>query len=88
MIVRHGAIVELGATERVFGHPQHPYTQALLASVPQLHTKWRDLDEPAPSAPGSLTPSGLGADVGRLVEVDHDHFVAVPATDESEVSFR
>src|SRR5919106_2652527 len=88
MIVRHGAIVELGATERVFGHPQHPYTQALLASVPQLHTKWRDLDEPAPSAPGSLTPSGLGADVGRLVEVDHDHFVAVPATDEREVSFR
>jgi ABC-type oligopeptide transport system ATPase subunit len=88
MILRRGAVVELGATERVFGDPRHPYTQALLASVPQLHTRWRDLDEPAPSAPVSPTPSGVGADVGRLVEVDRGHFVAVPDTDESEVSIR
>ena len=39
-----GEVVETGATERVFGNPQHPYTRSLLASVPQLHRKW-DRDE-------------------------------------------
>jgi peptide/nickel transport system ATP-binding protein len=29
-----GRIVESGATERIFGDPQHPYTQALLDAVP------------------------------------------------------
>ena len=40
LILRHGRIAELGATQKVFGDPQHPYTRALLASVPQLHRKW------------------------------------------------
>lgn len=40
VILRRGEVVEEGSTERVFGQPQHPYTRALLASVPQLHRKW------------------------------------------------
>ena len=40
MIMRRGAIVEMGPTERVFGNPLHAYTRLLLASVPQLHSKW------------------------------------------------
>ena len=31
-----GRIVELGETQAVYGRPQHPYTQALLDSVPRL----------------------------------------------------
>ncbi|MFM0153546.1 ABC transporter ATP-binding protein [Paraburkholderia sediminicola] len=31
-----GKIVESGPTEQVYQHPQHPYTQALLAEVPSL----------------------------------------------------
>ena len=31
-----GRIVECGPVRRVFEHPSHPYTQALIASVPQL----------------------------------------------------
>ena len=38
MILRRGAVVEMGPTELVFGNPVHPYTRSLLASVPQLHT--------------------------------------------------
>jgi oligopeptide/dipeptide ABC transporter ATP-binding protein len=34
-VIYCGKIVESGSTERVFGQPLHPYTQALLASVPE-----------------------------------------------------
>ncbi|WP_300602583.1 ABC transporter ATP-binding protein [Trebonia sp.] len=41
VILRHGAIVEIGATEKVFGNPQHDYTRMLLSAVPELHKKWQ-----------------------------------------------
>jgi ABC-type oligopeptide transport system ATPase subunit len=41
VILRRGAIVEMGDTVEVFGHPRHPYTKNLLAAVPELHKKWR-----------------------------------------------
>ena len=31
-----GKIVETGETEEVFSNPRHPYTEALLSSVPRL----------------------------------------------------
>jgi len=69
VILRHGEIVEAGATPKVFGNPLHPYTRLLLSSVPQLHTKWGD---PAPRP--AAEPNG-GAAL-RLVEVEPDHLVA------------
>ncbi|HET9291550.1 MAG TPA: ABC transporter ATP-binding protein [Actinomycetes bacterium] len=41
VILRQGVVVEEGPTERVFGQPRHPYTRALLASVPRLDRKWQ-----------------------------------------------
>jgi len=41
IILRRGRIVESGPTSTVFGSPQHEYTQALLAAVPQLHGSWQ-----------------------------------------------
>jgi oligopeptide transport system ATP-binding protein len=35
-VMRSGKIVELGAANQVLETPRHPYTQALLASVPQI----------------------------------------------------
>ena len=69
MILRRGVVVEMGATERVFGNPLHPYTRSLVASVPQLHRKWKDLSSRrcAPDADGCAT---------KLVQVEDDHFVA------------
>ena len=38
-----GDIVEVGMAEEIFYNPQHPYTWALLSSLPQLGTKGEDL---------------------------------------------
>ncbi|GAA1049591.1 ABC transporter ATP-binding protein [Arthrobacter russicus] len=35
-VMRKGVIVETGSAEDIFYHPQHEYTQALLAAVPHL----------------------------------------------------
>jgi ABC-type oligopeptide transport system ATPase subunit len=66
VILRRGAVVEMGATDRVFGNPLHPYTRKLLASVPQLHRKWEPLEAEAEPA----------ADGQALVQAEDDHFVA------------
>jgi ABC-type oligopeptide transport system ATPase subunit len=73
MILRRGSVVEMGATSRVFGNPLHPYTKTLLASVPQLHRKWAEIDD------GLAAASALAGGTGRLVEVEDDHFVALDA---------
>jgi peptide/nickel transport system ATP-binding protein len=70
LIMRRGVVVEAGATERVFGNPLHPYTRALLASVPQLHSKWRGSATAAVDDEGADRP-------GALVRVEDDHYVAL-----------
>ncbi|MGD0018017.1 MAG: oligopeptide/dipeptide ABC transporter ATP-binding protein [Candidatus Limnocylindrales bacterium] len=44
VILRRGVVVEMGATDKVFGNPTHPYTKILISSVPQLHKKWADVE--------------------------------------------
>ncbi len=52
-----GRIVESGTTEEVYAHPRHPYTQALLASIPRMsgtsegHKATVLGEMPSPSAP-------------------------------------
>jgi ABC-type oligopeptide transport system ATPase subunit len=70
MILRKGTVVELGPTASVFGNPRHSYTQLLLDSVPQLHTKWSNGSVGEPVRDDG---DGSGA---TLVEVGPGHFVA------------
>ena len=67
VILRRGEIVEMGATEKVFGNPCHPYTQQLLASVPQLHRQW---------SPSTAEPDDPDMRA-ELTEVEPDHVAAV-----------
>ena len=76
LILRHGRIAELGATQKVFGDPQHPYTRALLASVPQLHRKWSHDAGALEADMPDFDPSVIET----LVQVDDDHFVARAAS--------
>ena len=91
VILRRGCIVEMGATEKVFGNPQHPYTKMLLASVPQLHSKWEELDpelkaQIAELAAGPAAQQQYANAAGavfppegespELAEVESDHYAA------------
>ena len=38
-VMRHGKLIENGATAQVLGQPKHPYTQQLMAAVPPLDRK-------------------------------------------------
>jgi ABC-type oligopeptide transport system ATPase subunit len=51
VILRHGAIVEMGDTVKVFRNPQHSYTKDLLAAVPELRKKWQPPDAGGGQAP-------------------------------------
>jgi oligopeptide/dipeptide ABC transporter ATP-binding protein len=75
LILRRGSIVEMGATEKVFGNPIHPYTKLLIASVPHLHKKWEQVEQEV-GAPDERAISEPG-DVPLLQEVEADHLVAL-----------
>jgi len=79
LILHRGAVVEMGATEKVFGDPRHAYTRMLLASVPHLHERWRDRKRNGDLA---LPPASRDDPAPVLVEVDTDHLAALPGKGE------
>ena len=75
-----GRMVELAPTDRLFANPQHPYTKALLAAVPEPDLA-SPLDFAALATGRSSVPSQwpapytLPTGSGRFREVEADHFV-------------
>jgi peptide/nickel transport system ATP-binding protein len=73
VILRHGAIVEMGDTVKVFRNPQHSYTRDLLAAVPELRRKWQPSAVPA----GHRLPEpAFALEPAPLVAFEQDHLVA------------
>jgi oligopeptide/dipeptide ABC transporter ATP-binding protein len=60
MVMYAGRIVESGPTEEVFAHPKHPYTWALLRSIPRLDEERHEPLKPIEGLPPDLInlPSG------------------------------
>lgn len=55
-----GQIAEIGSTTDVFDHPQHPYTQGLLHSVPSIALDEREELYKMPGEPPNLTHPPTG----------------------------
>ncbi len=55
-IMYAGKIVEFGTAEQVYGNPQHPYTQALLRSIPRLHGEISKLEWIPGTPPDLISP--------------------------------
>ncbi len=71
-VIRKGVIVELAQTEKLFAHPLHPYTRALLSAIPMPdpdseRTKVLEVYNPA--------CHDYSVDKPEWVEIEPEHFV-------------
>ncbi|NOJ27024.1 MAG: dipeptide/oligopeptide/nickel ABC transporter ATP-binding protein [Nitrososphaera sp.] len=55
-IMYAGQLVEVGSTDDIYRRPKHPYTQALIAAVPNLKSKDKKINFIAGSPPSLLAP--------------------------------
>lgn len=90
VILYRGYVVEMGATEKIFKNPQHPYTKMLIVSVPRLDRKWQEKRSSLERAAKQFAlpkgcpyydrcPNAVGGcsrDRPALIEVEPDHLVA------------
>jgi oligopeptide transport system ATP-binding protein len=69
-----GDLVEIGQCDEIFYDPRHPYTWALLSSLPQLHAKGGELYS-IPGTPPNLFQEVLGDAFAprntRALRIDH-----------------
>lgn len=56
-IMYAGQMVEVGSTDDIYRRPKHPYTQALIAAVPNLKSKDKKINFIAGSPPSLLAPA-------------------------------
>ncbi len=58
VIMYLGRVVESAPSDQLFSHPNHPYTQALLAEVPSLEVRKKDFVAIKGEIPSPLNPPG------------------------------
>jgi peptide/nickel transport system ATP-binding protein len=85
-----GNIVEVASTDRIFEHPLHPYTQALLRAVPKITERRTKLESISGSVPNLIEPptgcrfhprcpfvmDTCKSNKPELIEVETEHTVA------------
>jgi peptide/nickel transport system ATP-binding protein len=85
-----GYIVEIGKTDKIFEHPDHPYTRGLLKSIPRIMEERHRLEIIPGNVPNLITPpegcrfhprcryrtETCTKNPPPLIEVEPDHWVA------------
>jgi peptide/nickel transport system ATP-binding protein len=78
-----GRIVEIGRAEAILHAPAHPYTRGLMACIPSMHRRYRDLPQIEGSMPRlDAIPSGCAFHPrcpSRLPRCDRERPVLAPA---------
>ena len=80
-----GKLVELGATHQIINNPKHPYTKALLDSVPEPSLS-NKLDFDAALSTNQISdPTSwpepfriADAMIPSLIKIDQNHFICAP----------
>src|SRR5665213_436064 len=84
-----GRIVETAPTERLFAHMRHPYTQALLGSIPRLDQDPRKALVTVPGLPPDLTQPPPGCRFApRCPRASEQCVVAEPPLEGSDAGHR
>ena len=75
-VIHRGKLVELAPTEKLFSQPVHPYTQALLASIPQPNplTERKKMEQEAPAPPPAMNYASA-----QWRPISKDHFALLPS---------
>jgi len=90
VILYRGCVVEIGAAEKIYDNPLHPYTKMLMASVPRLDKKWEEVEVELRAkqaelsrgcvyyerCPAAYKNEGCERQGPTLIEAESDHFVA------------
>jgi peptide/nickel transport system ATP-binding protein len=90
VMLYRGCVVEMGATEKIYDNPLHPYTKMLMASVPRLDRKWEEVEVELRAkqaelsrgcvyyerCPAAYKNAGCERQRPALIEAESDHFVA------------
>jgi len=90
LMLYRGCVVEMGATEKLYDNPLHPYTRMLMASVPRLDKKWEEVELELKAEQAEVTSGCVyfercseaekseSCEGHRppLIEAESDHFVA------------
>jgi len=79
LVMYFGRIVESGTVDEVFNHPRHPYTRALLDSVPSIDPAQRHRLKPLEGdLPSPLNPPPGCAFAPRCRQADKDCTLRAP----------
>ncbi len=80
-VIEHGKIVELAPTEKLFEHPLHPYTQALLSAIP---TPNPDVEKNKKVLVYDESVHDYSVDKPSWIEIEPEHYILANKKEEEE----